>query len=67
MRAGELRARRAVGVDDAFGQEVAHCLVFVVRLIGREQMIETAILADDDDDVLDRALRRDRVDSLVGI
>ena len=67
MALGEIRPGRAVGLDDALRQQVEHALVPVLRHIGREQMIEAAVLADDDDNVLDRTLGRDLVDGLVGI
>src|ERR1700751_5460404 len=56
-RARVIRPRRAVGVDDPFRQQVQHSLVFVHRLISGEQVIESAVLADDHDDVLDGRCR----------
>ena len=50
-------ARRAVGLHDAFGEQVVDRLVLVDGLVGGEDVIERAILADDDDDVLDRRFR----------
>jgi hypothetical protein len=67
MRQAEIRTRRAVRLDDLLGQQVRHLLVRVLRHIGGEQMIEAAVFADDDDDVLDRRRRLDGVDRLVGI
>jgi hypothetical protein len=49
--------RRTVGVDDALRQQIQHRLTLVDRLIGREQMIEAAVLANNNDDVLDRRRR----------
>jgi len=60
-RLGKVPARRAVRVDDAFGQKVENSLVPVPRNIGCEEVIEAAVLADDDDDVLDRRRRAYRV------
>jgi len=37
--------------------EGQHSLITVDRLIGREQVIEGAVLANDDDDVFDRRRR----------
>src|SRR5262249_48299093 len=62
---GEVRARRAVGLDDALRQQVQRLLVPAGRHVGGEDMIEAAVLADDDDDVLDRARRLAR--PLVGV
>jgi hypothetical protein len=45
-------AGRAVGVDDPLGKEVFH-LIIATRNIGGEYMIEGAVLADEDDHVLD--------------
>ena len=50
------RTGEAVGLDDALGEQVQH-LVPARRLIGREHMVEGAVLADDDDDVLDGRAR----------
>src|SRR6202040_606711 len=47
-----VRSRRAVSVDNPFGQQVQDSLVLVDRLIGREKVIEGAVLADNDNDVL---------------
>jgi hypothetical protein len=49
----EMRAWRAIGIDDAFGQKVEHPLVPALRLVGCEEVIEAPVLADDDDNVLD--------------
>ena len=54
MPLGEIRPGRAVSLDDALRQQVEHALVLALRHIGREQMVEAAVLADDDDHVLDR-------------
>ena len=67
MPLGEIRPGRAVGLDDALRQQVEHALVLALRHIGREQMVEAAVLADDDDHVLDRTRGLDLVDGLVGI
>lgn len=52
-----IRAWRPVSVDDALRQQVPHRLVAINRLIGREQVVECPIFADDGDDVLDRCRR----------
>jgi hypothetical protein len=67
MRAGEVRSRRAIGFDDSLREQIAHPLLGVTRNIGREQVIEAAVLADDDDDVLDRARGRNLVDGPIRI
>src|SRR5262249_3938650 len=66
MRAGEVRSWRAIGFDDALGEQIAHPFI-ALGDIGCEQMIEAAVLADDDDDVLDWARGRNLVDRLVRI
>ncbi len=48
--------RRAIGLDDAFGQQVVYRLA-LRRLIGRIDMVERAVLADQQDHVLDRRER----------
>ena len=66
MGLGEIRTWRAIGIDDAFGQEIQHLLSLVFWHISGEEVIEAAILADDDDNVLDRGGRLDAIDSPVG-
>src|SRR5262249_49172254 len=63
----EVRPRRAVGVHNALRQKVQDTFVLVRGLVGGKQMIETAILTDDDHDMLDRRSRWDRVDGLIWI
>src|SRR2546421_6783125 len=58
---------RSVGIDDALGQQVAYPLLCVSGHIGREQVIEAANLADDDDHVLEGRGGPDRIDRRVGI
>ena len=43
--------------DDAFGEQVVNGLPGRLRHVGGEHVIEAAVLADDDDDVLDRRPR----------
>src|ERR1700682_4838876 len=52
-----MRARRAVGIDDAFAQQIVDGLA-CFRLVGTEQVVKGVVLADDDDDMLDRRRRR---------
>ena len=66
MRLGELRARRAMGIDDAFRQQVQYPLVSTYRHVSGEKMIEAAIFANDDDDVLDRRGSPGRASVLIG-
>jgi hypothetical protein len=44
----------AIGSDDAFGQQIVHVLP-CRRRVGREHVVERAVLADQQDDVLDRS------------
>ena len=67
MSFGEIRARRAIGIYDSFGQEVPHPLLLPFRHICGEEMIEAAILADNDDDVLDGRGCLDRIDRPIWI
>src|SRR5262249_21756234 len=61
MALGKILARCAIGIDDALGQQVQHLLVPAFWYVGGEQVIEAAVLADDDDDVLDRACGLERM------
>src|SRR6202021_3216139 len=54
LRQAEVRARRAVFVDDALGQQVGDGLSLTLRLVDTKGVIEAAVFADQDDDVLDR-------------
>ncbi len=54
LRLVEVRAGRAVALDDALGEQVPHRLAAMDGLVGGEDVVEAAVLADDDDDVLDR-------------
>src|SRR6202047_1401793 len=65
MGLGEIFPRRPIGVDNAFGQQVQYSLVPVFRQIGGVEVIEAAILPDNDEDVLDRRGGADLVDRLV--
>ena len=56
LRRLEARAGRAVGVDDPLRAQVEDDLAGL-RLVGGEQVVEGAVLADDDDHVLDRRQR----------
>src|SRR3984893_12901672 len=67
MRLGEIRAGRSIGGGDCFGEKVEHFLVFVFWQVSGVKVIETAIFADDDDDVLDWRGGLDLVDGLVRI
>ena len=51
----EVGAGRAVVIDDAFGEQVVDGLA-CDGFVGGEDVIEGAVLADDDDHVLDRRL-----------
>ena len=51
---GEMRPRRAVRADDAFDQKVRNRIP-ARRNMGAVEVIEALVLADNDDDVLDRA------------
>src|SRR5689334_22158434 len=61
VRLRKVRNWRAIGVDDPFGQEIQHLFGLAFRHISGEKMIETAILADDNDDVLDGRRSLDRI------
>ena len=50
----EMRPRRAVWADDAFDQKVRN-RISARRNMGAVEVIEALVLADNDDDVLDRA------------
>ena len=52
-----VRARRAVFLDDALRQQIVD-VIAMRRFVGREHVVEGAVLAHDDDHVLDRAGRR---------
>src|ERR1700730_12217527 len=67
MRPGKMTSRRARGRDDVLGQQVEYSLLFVSGHVSREQVIEAAILTDDDDHVLDRRGSLDHIDRRVGI
>ncbi len=54
--ASEIGSRRAIGIDDALGQEIRDRLP-VPRNVSAEDMVEGAVLADENDDVLDRSFR----------
>src|SRR6202040_1300616 len=54
MRPVEIFVRRAVGLDDVFGQQVQHPFIARLRRVGSEQVVKAAIFADDNDDMLDR-------------
>ena len=49
-----VRAGRSVVLDDAAREKVENRLVLMDRLIGRKHVIEAAVLANDDDYMLDR-------------
>src|SRR5258708_38936569 len=61
VRLGKSRAGSPVRVDDLFGEEILNLIFPVLGYIGREQMVEAAIFANNDDDVLDRARGLERV------
>jgi hypothetical protein len=67
MGLGEIRTWRAIGIDDAFGQKVQHMLSLLFWHISSEKVIEAAILADDDDDMLDRSRSLDRIALVIPI
>lgn len=56
-RVGAVRARSAIGIDDAFRQKIVHGFARH-RRIGREQMVERPVLTHDDDHVFDGRGRR---------
>src|SRR5438270_9963580 len=67
MRLREVRARRAVLIDDALRQKVQHFLMPVFWLISGENMIEATIFANDDNDVFNWGSCLDGVDSFIWI
>jgi hypothetical protein len=48
------RVLAGIELDDALRQQVHHALAGAFGHVGREHVVEAAVLADDDDDVLDR-------------
>ncbi len=50
-----VRTGRAVLLDNSLGQEIVDVLA-VARHVSREHMVESPVFADNDDDVLDRAV-----------
>src|SRR6185369_2791239 len=67
MRLREVRARRAILIDDALGQKVQHFLMPVFWLISGENMIEATIFANDDNDMFNRRSGLDGVYSFIWI
>jgi hypothetical protein len=67
MGLGEIRTWRAIGMDDAFGQKVQHLLSLLFWHISSEKVVEGAILADDDDDMLDQSPSLDRIALVIPI
>jgi hypothetical protein len=45
---------RAIGLDDAFGQQIQYPFIVRLRHVGGEQVVEAPIFADDNKDMLDR-------------
>src|SRR6267378_8516500 len=58
---------RTIGVDDALGEKIEHALSAMLWHVGGENMIETAIFANDDDDVFYGAGGFDAVTCPVGL
>lgn len=52
---GEMRAPRAVGIDDPFGEKVGDGIP-AGRHVSCEEVIESAVFPDQDDDMFDRSL-----------
>jgi hypothetical protein len=50
---GEIRPRTAVTVDNPFGQQIVNRGTRP-RLVDAEQIVETEVFSDDDDQMLDR-------------
>src|SRR5690349_9510725 len=67
MGLAKVGARRAIRVDDAFGEKIANSFSAILRHVGGEDVIEAAIFTDDDDDMLNRAGGLDAIASPVGI
>src|SRR5262249_5212424 len=63
----EIRARRTVLIDDSLREKVQHPLVLVFWLVRGEKMIEAAIFAHDDNQVLDGCNGGDFVDGIIRI
>src|SRR5258708_18869842 len=61
-----IRTGRAIRVHDALRQQIGDGLIFSLRLVNAEQVVEAAVFAEQDDDVLDRAPRGGIVSVLVG-
>jgi hypothetical protein len=55
-RLGKFRSRLSVAVDDPLRQQIANIRVRT-RLVNAKQIVEANILADDDDQMLDRGRR----------
>src|SRR5216110_535910 len=55
MGLGKVRARRAIRVNDAFGEKIANSFSRMLWHVGGENVIEAAIFTNDDDDMLNRA------------
>lgn len=51
----EVSGGRAVGIDDVLGEQVLDCIA-AGRDVGGEEVIECAVLADQDDGMFDRTL-----------
>ena len=61
----EIRAGRAVLVDDALGENIRYGLVLAFGLVDTERMVGTAVFADQDDDVLDGRLGLYRIGGVI--
>src|SRR5438876_11994009 len=55
MGLGKVGTRRAIRVDDAFGEKIANSVSAMLGHVGGEDVIESPIFTNDDDDMLNRA------------
>ena len=67
MGLGKVGTRRAIRVDDAFGEKIANSFSAMLRHVGGKDVIEAAIFTNDDDDMLNRAGGLDAIACPVGI
>src|SRR5260221_9437 len=64
MGLGKVEARRAIRVDDAFGEKIENSFSAMLGHVGGEDVIEAAIFTNDDDDMLNRDGGLDGTDQL---